>query len=116
VTLKAATKYTLKFKLYYANRATAFFSPATLDFKLVKNQQYRVDIMKTTAPVTSVAPGDVLAKVFQTKPGDPLILAPTAKSVSLTPFAGKTVRIRFAEVDNQLFFQASVDAVTLTTP
>jgi hypothetical protein len=32
----------------------------------------------------------------------------------LTPFAGQTVRLRSAEVDDQSFFEASVDAVTIT--
>lgn len=70
--------------------------------------------MRPTAPVTSVAPGDVLATVFQTKVGDPLTLAPTPVSFDLSSFAGTTVRIRFAEVDNQLFFNASVDNVAVT--
>jgi hypothetical protein len=65
--------------------------------------------------VTSVAPGDILATVFQTKVGDPLTLAPTPITFDLTPFAGTTVRIRFAEVDNQLFFNASVDSVAIAS-
>jgi hypothetical protein len=31
----------------------------------------------------------------------------------LSVFAGQTIRLRFAEVDNQLFFQASVDDVRI---
>jgi hypothetical protein len=86
-----------------------------LDFNVIPNQQYRVDILRPSAPVDSVAPGDVLATVFQTEVGDPASLAPTPVSFDLSGFAGTTVRIRFAEVDNQLFFNASVDDVTVTS-
>jgi uncharacterized repeat protein (TIGR01451 family) len=36
-------------------------------------------------------------------------------SADLTPFAGQTVRLRFAVVANQFFFNAGVDAVSVTT-
>lgn len=116
VALEADHDHSLSFVLYYANRAGAFFSPETLDpFLGQPNQQYRVDIMRPTAPVDSVAPGDVLLNVFATRPGDPLTLAPTPISVDLSPFDGQTVRLRFAQVDNQLFFQGSVDAVGIAS-
>jgi len=71
--------------------------------------------MDPTAPVDSVAPGDVLASLFQTKVGDPASLAPTVMTFDLSQFAGRTVRLRFAEVDNQFFFEGSVDAVAITS-
>jgi hypothetical protein len=101
----------IKFTLYYNNRAGVFFNPATLDYTVVPNQQYRVDIMRPGSPDFSVAPGDVLANVFQTTALSPTVLAPTTFSVSTAPWAGQTVRIRFAEVDNQFFFNAAVDNV-----
>src|SRR5919204_581884 len=115
VALEAGVKHRLDFTVYYNNRAPSatFSAPATLDYTVSPNQQYRIDIMKPSAPVQSVAATDVLANVFQTKPGDPLTLAPTQKSFDLSPFAGQTVRIRFAEVDNQNVFNASVDAVAV---
>jgi len=115
VALETGFKHTLSFDVYYDNRAGAFATPASLGFTVSPNQQYRVDIIRPTAPVTSVAPGDVLATVFQTKVGDPLTLAPTPVSFDLSNFAGTTVRIRFAEVDNQSFFNASVDNVAVTS-
>jgi hypothetical protein len=115
VALEAGFTHTLSFVLYYANRATRFATPATLDYTVVPNQQYRVDILKPSAPVTSVAAGDILATVFQTDVGDPLSLAPTRISFGLTAFAGTTVRIRFAEVDNLLYFQGSTDAVAIAS-
>jgi hypothetical protein len=115
VALEAGFAHTLSFELYYENRAGVFASPATLDFNGGANQQYRVDVLRPTAPVTSVAPGDILATVFQTNPGDPASLAPTSISFDLSAFAGTTVRIRFAEVDNGGIFQASVDDVAISS-
>ena len=116
VALEAGFAHTLSFQLYYANQAGVFASPPTLDFAGgIPNQQYRVDILRPSAPATSVDPADILATVFQTNPGDPTTLAPVTVSADLSSFAGTTVRIRFAEVDNQLFFQASVDAVAISS-
>src|SRR5207248_5281913 len=101
VALEPGVKHRLDFTVYYTNRAPGFSAPATLDYTVVPNQQYRIDVMKPSAPVQSVVATDVLANVFQTNTGDALTLAPTQKSFDLSPFAGQTVRIRFAEVDNQ---------------
>jgi hypothetical protein len=83
--------------------------------ELPPNQQYRVDVMKPTAPVDSLSPSDILATVFATKVGDSESMGPTQFSVDLTPFAGQTVRLRFANVDNEYFFNAGVDAVSITS-
>jgi hypothetical protein len=113
VALGSGFGHTLSFFLYYENRGAIFATPPTLDFNAFPNQQYRVDVLRATAAPASTAPGDVLASVFQTQVGDPFTLAPTRISFDLTPFAGMTVRIRFAEVDNLGFFNASVDGVAI---
>jgi hypothetical protein len=113
--LERGHTHRLTFTLYYANRAGAFFTPAALSESVSPNQQYRVDIVKPSAAATSVAAGDVLKNVFQTPVDGPMTLAPTPISVDLTPFAGQTVRLRFAEVDNQFYFQAAVDNVRLAS-
>jgi hypothetical protein len=108
---------TLSFDRFIGNRNGAFFTPASLDFNLFPNQQARVDIIKTSANVFSVAPSDVLLNVYQTKVGDPSVSGYTAQSNDLSSFlvshAGQTVRLRFAEVDNQFFFQFGIDDVSL---
>jgi len=104
----------LSFEVYYENQAGVFVTPASLDpFGAGPNQQYRIDIMDPSAPLFSVAPGDVLANVFQTDVGDPMSMAPTTVTVNLGKLGlrCRPVRVRFAEVDNLLFFQASVDNV-----
>ncbi len=76
VTVPAGTS-SLSFFLYYINRSSSFVAPPTLDYTVNPNQQYRVDVMRTSAPIMSVASGDVLANLFITNPGAPLTLAPT---------------------------------------
>jgi hypothetical protein len=115
VTLEAGATHQLSFTTYYENNAGSFFTPNSLSYEIVPNQQYRIDIMNPDAPVNSVAPGDILATVFRTEVGDPAIMEPTPMTFDLSQFAGSTVRLRFAEVDNQDNFVAGVDDVKVTS-
>jgi hypothetical protein len=109
----------LRFTLFYVNfkvkpHAPEFASPASLDHEIHKpNQQFRVDLMNPTAPVDSVATKHVLARIFATAPGDRGKLAPRAITFDLSHWAGKKVRIRFAQVDNIGPLRAGVDDVRL---
>jgi hypothetical protein len=96
--------------VYYDSQA-AITSLDSLDPTGGANQQYRVDVIRPGAPLDSVASGDVLVNVFRTATGAPQSLGPTQRTADLTPFAGQTIRIRLAEVDNQLFFNAAADAI-----
>jgi hypothetical protein len=102
----------LSLLVYYDSQAP-IASPNSLDFSGGANQQYRVDVMKPDAPLDSVDSSDVLRTVFRTLTGDPETLSPTQKTADLTPFAGQTVRIRLAEVDNQLFYNAGADVIAV---
>ncbi|HKL53171.1 MAG TPA: hypothetical protein VJ902_04375, partial [Wenzhouxiangellaceae bacterium] len=64
---------TLSFDFFINNQAPAFIlpSPATLDYTSGPNQQFRADIMSTTAGDFDVGAG-VLANIYQTNEGDPL--------------------------------------------
>jgi hypothetical protein len=115
VTLEAGATHQLSFTTFYENYAGAFFTPDSLSYQTFPNQQYRIDIMKPDAPVDSVAPEDILATVFRTEVGAPSSMEPTPMTVDLSQFAGSTVRLRFAEVDNQSNFVAGVDDVKVTT-
>jgi hypothetical protein len=115
IVLEPAMAHTLSLILYYANFNATFATPDSLDFTVDPNQQYRIDLLKPAADPFSVASSDVLATLFRTNPGDPLTLAPTTKTFDLTPYAGQTVRLRFAEVDNRSFLLASVDNVRITS-
>lgn len=117
VMLQPNTRYTLSFQIYYVNQAGAFTVPNSLDCNAgTPNQQYRVDLINPNAAVDSVSAADVLQNVYQTNVGDPASLNPTQVNVSINSAsvpANGIVRLRFAEVDNQNFFQAGVDNVQL---
>lgn len=108
---------TLTFERFVQNAATFVNGAQGLDFTGAPNQQARVDILLASASPFSVTAGDVLQNVFQTNPGDPAMSGYTTVSADLTSvFAsrgGQTLRLRFAEVDNQLFFNFGVDNVSL---
>jgi hypothetical protein len=107
----------LQYDLFLNNSAGAYFTPDTLDFTLGPNQQARVDILTSTSNSFSVAGGDVLQNSYQTQVGDPAVSGYTTITMDVTALlqanAGQTLRLRFAEVDNQLFFNMGVDNVSL---
>ena len=111
----------LQFDLYINNHATAFFSPASLDFSTAAlNQQFRVDIMTAAADPFSVSMTDVLLNVYQTQPGDPLVSGYNTINSDLTAlFAahpGETLRLRLAAVDNVNFLNIGIDRVSIAVP
>lgn len=110
----------LQFDLFIGNRAADFFSPPSLDYTfgiVGQNQQARVDIVDRAA--TDLDPQDVGAGViqnlFQTNPGDALVSGYNTFVFDVSALTGQNVRLRFAETDNQNFFQFGVDNVSLTT-
>jgi hypothetical protein len=119
IALEAASTHSLSFQVYY-NSEAPLVTPNSLacqDPAVGQNQQYRIDVMNPAAPLDSVAAGDVLATIFQTQDSDPQVLAPTLITFDLTPFAGQTVRLRFAQAVNINFFRAAVDDVQIeSTP
>ncbi len=75
-------------------------------------QEVRVEIRDSTGTT-------VLATIFDTNPGDPLIQpGPNARSFDITTLMqsleGQTVRLCFTEEDNLFFFNYFVDDVSLT--
>jgi hypothetical protein len=115
----------LAFSLYLNNQATAYSTPANLDWaatnqngNLILNQQARVDIITTTADPFSVAGADVLQNVFQTTVQTPLVTGYNNLATDITALLqahqGQTLRLRFAETDNVNFFNFGVDNVALT--
>ena len=99
--------------VYYKNRTTTFCSPASLDYAFAGcNQQYRIDILQPSADPASVAPSDVLMNLFQTGPNSPRVYKPNHLGFKLKGISGN-VMLRFAEVDNQEVFNASVDGIRI---
>lgn len=85
-------------------------SPETLSPDEGQNQQSRVDILDPSAPPDDMGSG-VLRSIHRTQPRDPTSTGYQTIQVSLKDFAGRTVRLRFAEVDNQSFFDVGIDRV-----
>jgi hypothetical protein len=104
-------RYQLSLSVFYVNYGT--FSRATISQRNTINdeQQYRIDILSTSAPVDSAAADHVLATVFAAKPGDPARRTPTTITFDLSPWEGKTVRLRFAVGENQVPLRAGVDDI-----
>lgn len=120
VALEPYYSHQLSLLAYYRSYAPlATPSPDTLEsggeMGGSSNQQYRIDVLRPTAPVNSVAPADILATVFATKTGDPQELGATPLTANLTAFGGQTVRLRFAEVDNEGYFAAGTDSVAIVS-
>jgi hypothetical protein len=105
-------RYTLHATVFYVN-AGPLTSPDTLDYEGTGNQQYRIDIVAPSAPVDSLAPAHVLANVFRTSPGDADRREPFSVTLDLSKFAGQTVRLRLAGVDNGGPLRAGVDNIRL---
>jgi hypothetical protein len=108
----------IQFSLFIHNTATAFTTPATLDFATpALNQQARVDQLSAAADPFSVAGGDIFQNLFQTLVGSPLVTGYNPFNIDITAalaaHAGQTVRLRFAETDNVNIFNLGVDGVSV---
>jgi hypothetical protein len=105
----------LRVTLFYDNHAAGrFFTPRTLAFEgCTPNQQFRIDVLDPSAPIDAVGGRAILATLFRTAAGDPAKLDPSTRTFDLSRWAGRTVRLRFAEVDNQGPLRAGVDDVRL---
>lgn len=100
----------LSFHLELFNRNTLYFTKPSLSLFVAENQQFRVDIIRTTDPVDVVH--GVLQKVFATLPGYPAYFA-SKINVDVSGLAGQTVRLRFAQVQTNYFFQVGIDNVSI---
>jgi hypothetical protein len=103
-------RYRLHLTAYYVS-ATPLAAPDTLDHEIgPPNHQFRIDVIPTGAPIDSVAPAHVLARIFATANG-PRRLDPTPVTFDLSPWQGQTVRLRLAVTDNGGPLRAAVDDV-----
>ena len=111
--VKLDGRYTLHLTVFYVN-AGPLNSPDTLDYENAgENQQYRIDIVASSAPVDSMASAHVLTNVFRTSPGGADRRQPADVTVDLSKWEGQTVRLRLASVDNGGPLRAGVDNIRL---
>lgn len=115
VALEAGAARTLSLIAYYRSEPP-IFGGESLSYETSPNQQYRIDVIRPTAPLLTLAPEDILVTLLQTKTGDPNIMEPKTLTADLTPYGGQTVRLRFVEVDNAGPFFAGVDGVSISGP
>jgi hypothetical protein len=119
VFLRPGYDHRLSLLAFYVSQAPiAVPSPDTLSVDdgvlgSAKNQQYRIDVMRPEAALESIAPGDVLRTLLQTRKGDPATMAPARLSADLSPFAGQTVRLRFTVAAHEETLNGGVDAVAV---
>ena len=111
--VKLDGRYTLHLTAFYAGSAP-FSSPDTLAHDAPgANQQFRIDLVRPSAPIDSVAKADVLINVFRTSPSDSTTREPGEVSIDLSRWAGQTVRLRLAQADNRGPLRVGVDDIRL---
>lgn len=121
VDLEAGQSHRLSLLAYYDSyEPIAIPAPDTLSIDDgvlggQSNQQYRIDVMRPSAPIESLDPADILRTLFRTTKGDPVRLSPTRMTADLSPFAGQAVRIRIANAVHDEVFNAGVDAVSISS-
>ena len=104
-------RYRLHLTVFYVS-SSGFSAVDPARRALGDDQQYRIDILSPSAPLTSIAKDQLLATIFLGRPGDPLSRPPTAITFDLSPWAGQTVRLRLTSADNQGPLRAGVDDIT----
>jgi hypothetical protein len=111
--LTLSRRFVLHLTLFYVNGSDDFYTASNLGHAAEDNQQFRIDVLKTSAAIDSIADTDVLANVFHTSPGDPARRAPGDLSLDLSRWQGQTVRLRFASADNHGPLRVGVDDIRL---
>jgi CubicO group peptidase (beta-lactamase class C family) len=109
--VKLDGRFMLHLTVFHAG-AFGFSSPQTLAYDEPEdNQQFRIDLIAPSAPIDSLAGGDVLVNVFKTSTSEPYQRQPTAVKVDVSHWAGQTVRLRLAVTDNRGPLRVGVDNI-----
>ena len=111
VAIPAGSSPVLSFK-FFIRSASDFFTPDSLSHHVSPNQQFRVDVIDPAADLFTL---DVLQNVLVVGVGNRRTFGYDLQTATLAGFGGRTVRLRFLEVDNQGCFNAGVDDVRLET-
>ena len=109
--VKLDGRFKLHLSVFYSG-VGGFRSPRTLAYdEAGANEQFRIDLIAPSAPIDSVAHGDVLVNVFATAADDPDRREPSTVSVDVSRWAGQTVRLRLATTDNAGPLRPGVDDI-----
>jgi hypothetical protein len=115
IALEPGMSHVLSLDYRWQNQSGSFYTPNTLSYTTAPNQQSRIDVVKPTAALTSVAPTDILATIVATTTSSPMSVPWTHATVDLSAFAGQTVRLRFADVETQYFQSLDVTNVAIVS-
>jgi hypothetical protein len=109
-----ASSVVLSYRLFANSYGGSFVNPIGLDFTDGANQHARVDILSAGASAFTTTTG-LLQNFYLGVDAGSNPHAYTNYSFDITSLvgAGGTFQIRFAEVDNQLFFNLGVDNVSI---
>jgi hypothetical protein len=115
VALETGQSHLLSLDWYYNNYNGTFSTPTSLSYLTYPNQQARIDVVDPSAPLGTLSPSNILATIMATPAGSPAVSGWHHDTVDLSAFAGRTVRLRFAMVDNQYYFALAVTNVHITS-
>lgn len=113
-TADGSSDITVSFQLFANSDAGVAVTDPDRDFNTTPNQNAEVDILTGGADPFTTSAGDIVATLYG--PGADAGANPnpwTDYTDDLGVLAAGTYQIRFAETDNQLFFQMGVDNVSV---
>jgi VPDSG-CTERM motif len=109
-----ASSVSLTFQMFVNNQfGPPIVNPAGLDYTASPNEHARVDILSSSATPFDTGAG-VVANLYIGSDAGPTPNPYITYSFDLSSLAAGTYQLRFAEVDNQFFFQQGVDNVSIT--
>jgi D-alanyl-D-alanine carboxypeptidase len=109
--VKLDGRFMLRLTEFHAS-ASDFSTPRTLaSDEPGDNQQFRIDLVAPSAPIDSLARGDVLENVFKMSTSDLDQSEPAAVKVDVSHWAGHTVRLRLAVADKRGPLRVGVDDI-----
>ena len=97
---------------FFIHSAATYSAPNTLSIQTGSNQQFRVDIID---PASNAFTLNVLQSVLIVGPGNPRTFGYETHTATITGLGGRTVRLRFVEVDTNGCFNAGIDNVRMDT-
>ncbi len=113
-TLASAGNVTIKFDLFANNYAGTDFANGR-DFNTSPNQNAVVDLLVGGADPFTEAASDIISTLYGPGSDGPSPVYPWVSYSSTLGLAAGVYQLRFAETDNQLFFNLGVDNVSVTT-
>ncbi|MBX2863932.1 MAG: hypothetical protein KTR27_10270 [Leptolyngbyaceae cyanobacterium MAG.088] len=117
IALEADTEHLLSFDWFAQDWSDNFIDAGTMDFTGDPNQHFRVDLVSTDfndwfGPDSSTG---VLANILAPVAELSAVTSWNSLDFDLTPWAGESVRLAFRQVDNQFFFNAGIDDVSIAS-